>query len=103
MVSVWEWHRHEIIMDLKKKYRLRVESCIGTIIDVHKTISPNYENQEFLSQFENLQQAIDNLDMSLISEGDILMVEQATNALLGEFREIFEVGALGPVYEELKN
>ena len=90
-------------MDLKKKYRLRVESCIGTIIDVHKTISPNYENQEFLSQFENLQQAIDNLDMSLISEGDILMVEQATNALLGELRDIFEAGKFGPVYDEKQN
>jgi DNA-binding FrmR family transcriptional regulator len=90
-------------MDLKKKYRLRVENCIGTIIDVHKTISPDYENQEFLSQFQSLQQAIDDLDMSLISEGDILMVEQATNALLGEFREIFKAAALGPVYEELKS
>ena len=50
-------------MDLKNKYRLRVESCIGTIIDVHKAIGNEYENQEFLSQFEELKQTIKALDM----------------------------------------
>ncbi len=90
-------------MDLKSKFRLRVQSCIGTIIDVHKSISEEYQNEEFLLQFEGLKQAVENLDMSLVSEGDILVVEQATNALLGEFREIFETGAFGPVYGQQKN
>jgi hypothetical protein len=31
------------------------------------------------------------------------MVEQATNALLGEFRSIYETGDYGPVYEKLKH
>lgn len=90
-------------MDLKNKYRLRVENCIGTIIDVHKTISSKYENQEFLSHFEELKSAIETLDMGLVCEGDVLMVEQATNALLGEFREIFEGDRFGPVYEQQMN
>jgi len=90
-------------MDLTNIYRLRVESCIGTIIDVHKTISDEYENQEFLSQFEDLKQAIRDLDMSIICEGDVLMVEQATNALLGEFRRIFELGNFRSVYGWGKN
>ncbi|MBW1738374.1 MAG: hypothetical protein JRJ69_12685 [Deltaproteobacteria bacterium] len=90
-------------MDLKHKNRLRVENCIGTIIDVHKTISAGYETREFIAQFEQLNQAIGNLDMSVVCEGDILMVERATNALLGEFREIFEAGKIGPVYDEGKN
>ena len=90
-------------MDLKNKYRLRVESCIGTIIDVHKAISSGYENQEFLSQFEELKQTIKGLDMNLVREGDIHMLEQATNVLLGEFRAIFESEKFGPVYQEQKN
>jgi hypothetical protein len=90
-------------MDSNKKYRLRVENCIGTIIDVHKTISDEYANQEFISQFEDLKEAVENLDMSLICEGDVLMVEKATNALLGEFRGIFEGEDFGPVYLEQKN
>jgi hypothetical protein len=81
-------------MDVKNKYRLRVENCIGTIIDVHKAIGNEYENQEFLSQ---------GLDMGLVREGDIYMLEHATNVLLGQFRPIFETKDFGQVYEEQKN
>ncbi|MBW1708002.1 MAG: hypothetical protein JRJ86_23060 [Deltaproteobacteria bacterium] len=59
-------------MDSNKKYRLRVENCIGTIIDVHRTISAKYANRDFLSQFEDLKEAIEGLDMRLVSEGDVL-------------------------------
>ena len=74
-------------MDPSHKYRLRVEICIGTIIDVHKSV----------------KEAVDNMDMSQVSEGDVLMVEQATNALLGEFRSIYETGDYGPLYERVKH
>ena len=76
-------------MDLKHKYRMRVENCIGTIIDVHKTASSPDENEAFLSQFEKLKKAVNDMDMSHVSEHDVLMVEQATNALLGEFKDFF--------------
>lgn len=84
-------------------YRLRLDSCIGTIIDVHKTVGDKYENQEFLSQFKKLKQAIERLDISLVREQDVLMVEQATNALLGEFKPIFELEEFRPVYEQYIN
>ncbi|NNG08212.1 MAG: hypothetical protein HKM90_10835 [Desulfobacteraceae bacterium] len=90
-------------MDSTHKYRLRVEICIGTIIDVHKSVNNPYGNDDFLSQFEKLKEAVDNMDMTQVSEGDVLMVEQATNALLGEFRSIYETGDYGPVYEKLKH
>lgn len=86
-------------MNLESKYRLRIETCIGTIIDVHKRIKGEYKNLEFLSQFEKLRKAVQKLDMSSVSEGDILMVEQATNALLYEFSGLFESGEVGQVYE----
>jgi len=90
-------------MDQENKYRLRVKNCIGTIIDVHKSIGDNYENQEFLEQFERLKEAVDSLDMSVVSEGDVLMVEKATNALLEEFKAVFKTANLGPVYEKLSS
>ena len=90
-------------MDSKNINRIRVENCIGTIIDVHKTISADYKNQELIAQFEKLNRAVEDLDMGMVCEGDILMVEQATNALLGELREIFEIGEFGPVYDEKQN
>ena len=91
------------MMDLKSQYRIRVESCIGTIIDVHKSLGTDYENQEVLSQFEKIKTAIEDMDMRLLCEGDILMVEKATNALLREFKVIFEMGELGPIYTQAKH
>ena len=41
-----------------------------------------------------LEQAIQEMDMSLVSEGDILLVEKATNALFKELTPIFESGDL---------
>jgi hypothetical protein len=90
-------------MDAKNTNRLRVENCIGTIIDVHKSINNRVENDELLAHFKELGQAIEALDMTKVSEVDILMVEQATNALLGEFSSLFEKGRFGPVYGELKH
>lgn len=90
-------------MDVEKKHRLRVENCIGTIIDVQKSVSQCYENSAFVSHFEKLKKAVEDLDMSLVTEGDIRMVEQATNALLKEFRELFKGSEVGPVYEETWN
>lgn len=90
-------------MDSENEYRLRVEMCIGTIIDVHKSMSSIHENKEFLSQFEKLKAAVNNMDMSRVSERDVLMVEQATNALLGEFRPVFEMGEHGSVYKKVRH
>jgi len=90
-------------MDRTDRYKLRIQNCVGTILDVHSTISKKFENQELLSQFEGLEEALETLDMTFVSEGDILMVEQATNALLDEFRGLFDAGLLGPVYGHALN
>jgi len=89
--------------DLIDKYRLRVNNCICTIIDVHKIVSVKYESKDLLTQFEKLKKAVEHLDMSLVREGDVLMVEQATNALLGEFKPFFESKKFSFVYEQQKN
>ena len=86
-------------MDRKSKYRLRIQNCIWTIMDVHATVSDDDETEVILAQFEDLDQNIEYLDMSHVSEGDVLMVEQATNALLVEFQSVFNSGEFGPVYE----
>ena len=87
-------------MNLENKYRLRVENCIGTIIEVHKSISLDHDNEDFISRFYELRETMDHMDMSGVSEHDVLMVEQATNALLGEFRSMFETGDLSSVYQK---
>lgn len=90
-------------MDRADQYRLRIQNCVGTILDVHSTISERFENEEFLSQFEGIEEAIETLDTTDLSEGDILLVEQATNALLQEFKSLFEAGLYKPVYGQALN
>jgi hypothetical protein len=81
-------------MDLKQHYKLRVQNCVGTILDLHKAIFTAGEAAGFRSQFRALEQAIQEMDMSLVTEGDILLVEKATNALFKELTPIFKSGNL---------
>ena len=61
-------------------------------------MSGELEYIELQHQIENLKESIRNLDMDLVCEGDVLMVERATNILLGEFKPAFKLGQFGPVY-----
>jgi hypothetical protein len=88
------------LLNAKKQYRLRVEICIGTIIDVHRHIKTQYKNDAFISQFENLKRILETLDMQGVSEKDIVKVEKATNDLLCEFRPLFETEDQNRVYTE---
>ncbi len=86
-------------LEPEHQYRLRVETCIGTIIDVHRSVTISFDNQRILSQFETLRKAVIEMDMSQVSEQDVLLVEHATNALLNEFKTIFSGGMCEPIYE----
>ena len=88
-------------MNLKNQYRLRVRNCIGTLIDVHNSVCDDQEGYELLDRFHTLREAVEQLDMSIVSEGDILMVERATNALLGEFKDIFQSEGWGVATRQL--
>lgn len=90
-------------MEIRQKYKLRVETCIGTIIDVHKSIQFTNENHKILDQFEALRKAVTEMDMAQVSEQDIAMVEQATNALLCEYRPVFRKGTPGSIYPHIRH
>jgi hypothetical protein len=84
-------------MESAQKYRLRVANCIGTIMDVHKKMKSPCKDGRFLSQFEALRKMVRNMDMSKVSEHEVLMVEKATNALLGEFNSAYASAARAPL------
>ncbi|MBN2122931.1 MAG: hypothetical protein JW821_01440 [Deltaproteobacteria bacterium] len=78
-------------MERKNRYRMRLENCIGTIIDMHRRLNiPQEDEESFLLQFERLEATVQGMDMGDVTERDILMLEQATNALLKEFRFLIE-------------
>ena len=90
-------------MKAKHIYKMRVENCIGTIIDVHKIISETQEYKGLMPQFEELKDLVEHLDMSLVQEEDVQRIEQATNSLLSELKDIFKEAKLGFVYNKMMN
>ena len=90
-------------MKSKYIYKMRVENCIGTIIDVHKIISETPEYKGLMPQFEELKDLVEHLDMSLVQEEDVQRIEQATNSLLSELKDIFKEAELGFVYNKMMN
>ena len=77
-----------------------VRTGFGAIMHKHFSF-PMPEMQAWdTDTFEKLQQAVSRMDMSGVTEQYVLMVEQATNALLSEFRPIFEEGSGESIYHE---
>jgi hypothetical protein len=72
-------------------------------MDVHRMTGEEYGDSGFLEQFEELRENIETLDMGFVSEGDILLVERATNALLREFEALYRRSGFGPVYRGTKS
>lgn len=88
-------------MDPETKKYLRIQNCIETMRDVQRRIGRSLGDQCLSPEFRSLEERIRGLDMRGVSEGDILLVERATNALMGELRAIFASRRLGPVYSTL--
>jgi hypothetical protein len=91
-----------MIKDRKNTLRLRVESCLGAIIDVHKHMPDAAGEDGVFLQFEELKNTVSQMDMRGVSEMDVVRVEEATNDLLSEFKSLFQAGRYGPIYEDLK-
>lgn len=73
-------------------YRLRVQTCIRTIIDVHEGLSSELRYNHSIGRFTRLKDTLADTDMNGVSEQDVMLVEQATNDFLAEFRKLFEGG-----------
>lgn len=85
-------------MNMSDTYRLRLKSCVGIIIDIHK-MTDFHENGTIMTQFFKLKDAIGNMDMGSISERDVLNIERATNAFLAQLQSTFQNGDYGPVHQ----
>lgn len=68
-------------------------------MDVHSAICKRYQIEALLTQFVEIQDAFNQLDLERVSEKDIQVLEQATNSLLKEFGTLFKAVNFGPVYD----
>jgi hypothetical protein len=69
-----------------KHFRLRVESCVDTILLLNKSLGKGKIRQDVIERFERLKESLVNVHDESIDERDISRIEEATNQLLSEIR-----------------
>ncbi len=66
--------------------RLRVESCVNTILDLNERLGDGKIKREIVEQFKTLKESIRDMTDESGDERDIDRIEEATNRLLEEIR-----------------
>jgi hypothetical protein len=74
-----------------KHFRLRVESCADTILQLDRCLGKGKIRPDVIEKFERLKESLVNVAEVSIDEKDIQKIEEATNQLLSEIRK--SVGA----------
>jgi hypothetical protein len=82
-----------------KHLRLRVESCVSTILEVNQWLGEGGINSEIVQQFERLKESLPYVTDENVDEKDIAQIEEATNRLLAEIRVVYEEGEIPSLYE----
>jgi copper chaperone CopZ len=84
-------------------YKMRIENCVNTIIEVHKFLGSQKVNPEILDQFRRLKDVVEVLNIGKVTEPDIEKIELATNSLLNELKVLFEWRDVGKIYPNMKH
>lgn len=84
-------------------YKMRIENCVNTIIEVHKFLGSQRINPEIIDQFRRLKDVVEVLNIGKVTEEDIEKIEGATNSLLNELKVLFESREVGKIYPCLKH
>lgn len=64
--------------------RLRIESCVETILNLNSKLGTGAIKPEVVKQFEKLRDSLQYVTDETVDEKDINRIEQATNQLLKE-------------------
>ncbi|MHC1744131.1 MAG: hypothetical protein AB9873_14015 [Syntrophobacteraceae bacterium] len=67
-----------------KHLRLRIESCVDTILNLNSKLGSGAIKPEVVKQFEKLRDSLQYVTDETVDEKDISRIEQATNQLLKE-------------------
>ena len=82
-----------------KHLRMRIESCVNTVLDLNKYLGEGKIKPEIVQQFERLQESLQHVRDNQVDEDDIDRIEQATNELLAEIRIAYEGKSIGNLHK----
>ncbi len=79
--------------------RLRVESCINTVLDLNEKLGEGKIKPEIIEQFERLRDSLSHATDETVDERDISRIEDATNQLLIQIKNIYGEDIPDSLYE----
>ena len=91
------WTKRKEIRELQ----LRVDHCRSTIAEVHRALLMDVVQPEIVDQFQRLEAALEQVDVTQLRNRDLEDIEMATDKLLGEFRSLYRQGKLKNIYDGL--
>lgn len=74
--------------DLEIK-RIRLATCVETIIAVHSNLDPEQLEHKAWGKFIKLKAALESIRLEELTDIEIERVEEATNQVLGELGHIY--------------
>jgi hypothetical protein len=77
---------------LSRHSRLRVESCVETILQLDKSLGRGKIRPDVVEKFQRLKESLASVVEEAIDERDISKIEDATNQLLSEIRASLGAG-----------
>ena len=77
---------------------LRLQHCLDTILEVHEFMGGQMIQRDIIQQLEGLKDLINHFQIEVLTEPDLLRIENSTNTLLEELAKIFRLKNLGPIH-----
>jgi len=87
----------------KRRIRERLENCVNTILDLNERLGAGKIKPEIVEQFKKLKDTFARLDENLVEEKEVDKIEEATNRLLQEIREIYGEQTMKELYDMPKH
>lgn len=86
---IFKRYRQKKLPGLTRHLRLRVESCVNTILELNVRLGEGKIKPEIIQQFERLKDSLQYVTDDSVDEKDINRIEEATNQLLAEIRTTY--------------
>jgi cell division FtsZ-interacting protein ZapD len=82
-----------------RHFRLRVESCINTILDLDQHLGEGKIKPEIIRQFQKLKEYLRYVNDESMDEKEIDRIEAATNQLMAEISSLYGKERIGNIHQ----
>jgi hypothetical protein len=77
-------------MNTDRLLQIRLRNCLQTILDFNESMEAKGFGLAFSNEFELLREFLGRLDAMVLSEADVLRIEDATAVFFRELRGFFD-------------